>query len=93
MTVCWNERRGLGEGGGGGGGHTMGGGGPATRRRGTIYIYIYPVNGVITYSFSGFESTEWEQSDLCPRPACQAGRPILSVDLRWSCKPELYKST
>ena len=38
MTVCWNERRGLGE---GGGGHTMGGGGPATRRRGTIYIYIY----------------------------------------------------
>ena len=26
MTVCWNERRGL-----GGGGHTMGGGGPATR--------------------------------------------------------------
>ena len=38
MTVCWNERRGLGEGGeGGGGGHTMGGGGPATRRRGTIW--------------------------------------------------------
>ena len=36
MTVCWNERRGLGEGGGGipwGGG----GGGPATRRRGTIF--------------------------------------------------------
>ena len=35
MTVCWNERRGLG--GGGRGGHTLGGGGPATRRRGTIY--------------------------------------------------------
>ena len=36
MTVCWNERRGLG-GGGGGGGIPRGGGGPATRRRGTIY--------------------------------------------------------
>ena len=34
MTVCWNERRGL----GGGGGDTIGGGGgPATQRRGTMY--------------------------------------------------------
>ena len=42
MTVCWNERRGLGDGGGGGAyGHTMGGGGgPATRRRGTIWYMM-----------------------------------------------------
>ena len=34
MTVCWNERRGL-------GGGIPWGGGAATLRRGTIYIYIY----------------------------------------------------
>ena len=39
MTVCWNERRGLG-GGGAGGGHTMGGGG---LRRGDAAPYMGPI--------------------------------------------------